>query len=78
MQGRCGWIFAYLCHLYGPRDEWPLLIEGLSLRVHPQQGAGDVEEDHGDAEDEILIASLMLYRDTGEEKYLDWFEKTLD
>ena len=20
--GRCGWIFAYLCHLYGPRDEW--------------------------------------------------------
>ena len=22
---------------------------------------------------EILIASLMLYRDTGEEKYLDWF-----
>ena len=28
--------------------------------------------------DEILIASLMLYRDTGEEKYLDWFEKTLD
>ncbi len=28
--------------------------------------------------DEILIASLMLYRDTGGEKYLDWFEKTLD
>lgn len=27
---------------------------------------------------EILIASLMLYRDTGDEKYLDWFEKTLD
>ena len=28
--------------------------------------------------DEILIASLMLYRDTGKEKYLDWFYKTLD
>ncbi len=28
--------------------------------------------------DEILIASLMLYRDTGEEKYLDWFKKTLE
>ncbi len=28
--------------------------------------------------DEILISSLMLYRDTGEEKYLDWFETTLD
>ena len=27
---------------------------------------------------EILIASLMLYRDTGDEKYLGWFEKTLD
>lgn len=27
---------------------------------------------------EIMIASLMLYRDTGEEKYLDWFDKTLD
>ena len=27
---------------------------------------------------EILIASFMLYRDTGEEKYLDWFYKTLD
>ena len=22
MQGRCGWIFAYLCHVYGVRDEW--------------------------------------------------------
>jgi len=28
--------------------------------------------------DEILIASLMLYRDTGKEEYLDWFYKTLD
>ena len=27
---------------------------------------------------EILIASVMLYRDTGEEQYLDWFYKTLD
>ena len=27
---------------------------------------------------EILIASLMLYRDTNEEKYLDWFDKTLN
>ena len=27
---------------------------------------------------EILISSLMLYRDTGKEKYLDWFQKTLD
>ena len=27
---------------------------------------------------EILIASLMLYRDTGEEKYLDWFYRTMD
>ncbi len=22
MQGRCGWVFAWLCHLYGPRPEW--------------------------------------------------------
>lgn len=22
MQGRCGWIFAFLCHIYGTRDEW--------------------------------------------------------
>lgn len=27
---------------------------------------------------EILIASMMLYRDTREEKYLDWFYKCLD
>ncbi len=27
---------------------------------------------------EILIASMMLYRDTGDEKYLDWFYTTLD
>jgi N-acylglucosamine 2-epimerase len=27
---------------------------------------------------EILISSLMLYRDTKDEKYLDWFYKTLD
>lgn len=26
---------------------------------------------------EILIASMMAYRDTKEEKYLDWFDKTL-
>ena len=22
MQGRCGWIFAFLCHSYGVREEW--------------------------------------------------------
>ncbi len=22
MQGRCGWIFAYLCHIYGAKKEW--------------------------------------------------------
>lgn len=27
---------------------------------------------------ELLIASLMIYRDTGDEKYLKWFEKCLD
>ena len=27
---------------------------------------------------EILISSIMLYRDTGKEKYLDWFFRTLD
>ena len=27
---------------------------------------------------ELLIASLMIYRDTGDEKYLEIFEKTLD
>ena len=27
---------------------------------------------------EILIAAMMLYRDTGEQKYLDWFVKTMD
>ncbi len=27
---------------------------------------------------EILIASMMLYRDTGDEQYLDWFNKTVD
>ena len=21
-RGRCGWIFSYLCHLYGVKDEW--------------------------------------------------------
>lgn len=28
--------------------------------------------------DEILISSLMLYRDTGKEAYLDWFYRTLE
>ena len=28
--------------------------------------------------DEILISSLMLYRDTGKEEYLDWFFRTLE
>ena len=22
MQGRCGWIYSWLCHLYGTRPEW--------------------------------------------------------
>ena len=22
MQGRCGWTYAYLCHIYGVREEW--------------------------------------------------------
>ena len=22
MQGRCGWMFAHLCHVYGVKDEW--------------------------------------------------------
>ena len=22
MQGRCGWTFSYLCHVYGPRQAW--------------------------------------------------------
>ena len=22
MQGRCGWIFSYLCHVYGVKEEW--------------------------------------------------------
>ncbi len=22
MQGRCGWIFSYLCHVYGTKKEW--------------------------------------------------------
>ena len=22
MQGRCGWIYAYMCHLYGAKPEW--------------------------------------------------------
>ena len=22
MQGRCGWTYAYLCHVYGVRPEW--------------------------------------------------------
>lgn len=28
--------------------------------------------------DEILISSLMLYKDTGKEEYLNWFFKTID
>ena len=28
--------------------------------------------------DELLIASMMIYRDTGDEAYLAWFEKTLE
>ena len=22
MQGRCGWTYAYLCHVYGVKEEW--------------------------------------------------------
>ena len=172
MQGRCGWIFAYLCHVYGPKKEWleaskscldfmekycinpdadgrmyfTVTADGKPLRQrryyfseafyaianaeyygvtgdkecleHAKRTgnkelvakaeeifnwaikAGWDEEYQGllyfvdclgnppeayehDMKlwwphDEILISSLMLYRDTGKEEYLDWYFRTMD
>ena len=67
MQGRCGWIFAHLCTVYGTKPEWlhapppPLPVEppevnafGLQIVVHGEIGVHIVRV--GQVEFEVLTA----------------------
>ena len=44
MQGRCGWIFAYLCHVYGPKEEWlaasKSCLDFLEAHCHNKDAGG--------------------------------------
>ena len=44
MQGRCGWIFSWLCHLYGVKDEWLKAAKSLLLAVPSVRRKGRVAE----------------------------------
>ena len=50
-----------------------IMAAGLGSRY-----GGSKQVDGIGPHNEILIASLMMYRDSGDEKYLDWFYKTVD
>ena len=50
-----------------------IMAAGLGSRY-----GGSKQVDGIGPHNEILIASLMMYRDSRDEKYLDWFYKTVD
>ena len=50
-----------------------IMAAGLGSRY-----GGSKQVDGIGPHNEILIASLMMYRDSGDEKYLEWFRKTME
>ena len=87
MQGRCGWIFAWLCHLYGKRPEWMEASKScldFAEKYCINREAGDrmyftVTEDgqplrqrrYYFSEAFYAIANAEYYGLTGEQEYLD-------
>lgn len=69
-------IFDWAIHAGWDREYGGLLYFVDALGMPPESYEHDMKLwwPHN----EILISSLMLYRDTGKEEYLDWFYQTLD
>lgn len=87
MQGRCGWLFSYLCHVYGKRDEWISASKSCIdfLEEHCRNSAADnrlyftVTEDgqplrqrrYYFSEAFYTMANAEYYGQTGEKEYLE-------
>lgn len=94
MQGRCGWTFAYLCHVYGVRDEWltasKSCIDFLEKFCVNRDAGGrlyfTVTEDgkplrqrrYCYSEAFYCIANAEYYGITGEIEYLDRARRSYD
>ena len=94
MQGRCGWIFAYLCHVYGVKKQWleasKSCIDFLE-KYCVNRSAGDrlyftVTEDgkplrqrrYCYSEAFYCIANAEYYGITGEEEHLQRARRAYD
>lgn len=87
MQGRCAWTFAYLCHLYGVREEWKQAAESClefmeQFCINRQAGGRmyfTVTEDgrplrqrrYCFSEGFYAIANAEMYGITGKAEYLE-------
>ncbi len=94
MQGRCGWTYAYLCHVYGVREEWlkasKSCIDFLENHCINHDAGGrlyfTVTEDgqplrqrrYCFSEAFYCIANAEYYGITGEKEYLDRARRAYD
>ncbi len=93
MQGRCGWIFSYLCHVYGVKQEWLDAAKSCldfmeDHCIHPENGRMyfTVTEDgqplrqrrYYYSEAFYCIANAEYYGLTGEREYLERARKAYD
>ncbi len=94
MQGRCGWTYAYLCSVYGKREEWlefsKSCIDFLEDHCINHKAGGrlffTVTEDgqplrqrrYMFSEDFYTIANVEYYANTGETEYLERARRAYD
>jgi len=86
MQGRCGWLFAYLCHVYGVKEQWlqasKSCLDFLEAHcIHPGNGRlyFTVTKDgqplrqrrYYYSEAFYCMANAEYYGVTGEQEYLE-------
>ena len=87
MQGRCGWIFAYLCTVYGKKDEWlaasKSCIDFLEKYCHNKKADGRLyftvtrdgkplrQRRYCHSENFYCIANAEYYYNTGDKKCLE-------
>lgn len=86
MQGRCGWIFSYLCSIYGKKDEWLAFSKSCIDFLNNycvNHGAGDRlyftvtgdgrplrQRRYYFSEDFYAMANAEYYANTGDEEAL--------
>lgn len=94
MQGRCAWIFAYLCNTYGPREEWleasRSCLAFLEDHCVNHEAGGrlyfTVTEDgrplrqrrYCHSENFYTMGNAEFYLQTGEKKYLERARRTYE